>query len=1055
MKPLALEYLELLRSELGTKFESKGLHVPMFSTVSGDCVKVSSSLSVDYWSSNLLSPVLFDSAARKLMSQFSDTVLLELGPHSTLAGPLREIVSGSGISYNYVSTLLRFSSSRDNFLSALGQLYQLGVHVDFTSLVPSQKTLHNLPTYPWDRTSYWSESRVSKDWRSRRHPHHPLLGQKTAESSTLEPSWRVLLSLENEPWLRDHKVLDDVVFPLAGYIAMAGEANRQLSGIEDGYEFRHIVAHTALVLMDSQPIELITNLRSYRLTDVSTSSWYEFSISSCAGSSWIEHCHGQVRAATGPGTSTDARSISTHEVSPSKWYTRAKHVGLDYGPEFRNLANIRSSTEKLCALGRITISKSQLNTPFLAHPCTLDSSFQLMLVPLMKEGHKSCELFVPTMIEELYISPIMKSMEAKAWISDNRKQNGIDGTVDGRVVIRLRNMRLSLHLKGHPESGLDRHAAAFLHWSPDFDFLDFRSLFRTSKANEYPLVEELGLLIVLDTAEQVQGITPHAPHLDKLGSWLRSQARSAHMGTYPIVPGCHSFAKLTKSERLEAIESRYQILKQLPGEVVPVDGLLRLWKNMPGIFKGDVNPLDLLLQDNVLAKFYDSLTNNFGSFLKALSNKRPTLRILEVGAGTGGATAKIFKELLSTDSTQNPPYAVYTFTDISAGFFEQAKDRFSAVPKIEYQIFDISKDPLDQGFTSHSYDLIIAANCVHATPKLQDTLRNLESLLRPDGYLLLSEFCSDSAFPRYIFGVFSGWWIGEMDDRKDSPIISLERWDKELKSAGFSGAASFAFEREEPYNYCAAIIAQPSNTRGNFNKSVTVLCDKPSTSISHNLIKHLRSVNFEVSIAALGQDISQKQSVISTLDLEAAFFDITEERFGALKNLLRHIKPEKFLWLLPPSQIHCRDPSAAKSLDMLRIVRAELAIPVTTLEICDDETDLSTIVTKVFEKIQPYNYEDNLLPDMDFVFDRGVIKSSRFHPFSLETALKKKRKQNSNSKGFELRIEQLGLLDTLGWTEKSNKDLRPKENEVNVDVRAVGINFRVSSSSESLLLKES
>jgi acyl transferase domain-containing protein len=139
MKPLALEYLELLRSELGTKFESKGLHVPMFSTVSGDCVKVSSSLSVDYWSSNLLSPVLFNSAARKLMSQFSDTVLLELGPHSTLAGPLREIVSGSGISYNYVSTLLRFSSSRDNFLSALGQLYQLGVHVDFTSLVPSQK----------------------------------------------------------------------------------------------------------------------------------------------------------------------------------------------------------------------------------------------------------------------------------------------------------------------------------------------------------------------------------------------------------------------------------------------------------------------------------------------------------------------------------------------------------------------------------------------------------------------------------------------------------------------------------------------------------------------------------------------------------------------------------------------------------------------------------------------------------------------------------------------------------------------------------------------------
>lgn len=84
------------------------------------------------------------------------------------------------------------------------------------------------------------------------------------------------------------------------------------------------------------------------------------------------------------------------------------------------------------------------------------------------------------------------------------------------------------------------------------------------------------------------------------------------------------------------------------------------------------------------------------------------MRILEIGAGTGGLTVK-FLEQLQSDFGERL-YLKYTFTDISTGFFAQAKERFKDYEGIEYKALDISKDPLEQEFTAGEYDLIIASN---------------------------------------------------------------------------------------------------------------------------------------------------------------------------------------------------------------------------------------------------------------------------------------------------------------------------------------------------------
>jgi acyl transferase domain-containing protein len=183
------------------------------------------------------------------------------------------------------------------FLEAFGHLYQQGVKMDFAAIVPAGRCLPDLPTYPWDHAAlYCYKSRVSKEWWFRKYGHRAILGQRIPESTSFDLCWRVVLSPDDESWLSDHKVQQDVVFPLAGYVAMAGEAIRQITGIEAGYSMRHVVAHTAIVLRDSKPVEIVTTLRRHKLTDSIDSSFYDFVISSYSGSGWTKNCEGRAKA---------------------------------------------------------------------------------------------------------------------------------------------------------------------------------------------------------------------------------------------------------------------------------------------------------------------------------------------------------------------------------------------------------------------------------------------------------------------------------------------------------------------------------------------------------------------------------------------------------------------------------------------------------------------------------------------------------------------------------------------------------------------------------------
>ena len=161
--------------------------------------------------------------------------------------------------------------------------------------------------------------------------------------------------------------------------------------------------------------------------------------------------------------------------------------------------------------------------------------------------------------------------------------------------------------------------------------------------------------------------------------------------------------------------------------------------------------------------------------------RRRNVRLLEVGGGTGGTTSAILPQL--------PPRQVeYLFTDVSDLFLKRARRRFAEFSFVRYALFDIDRDIEDQGFPSHTVDLIVAANVVHAARNLEAALKRIKSLLRPGGMLILLETTQHHAWFDMSTGLIEGWQHFVDMERRDHPLLSPGQWLSALERAGFEDA---------------------------------------------------------------------------------------------------------------------------------------------------------------------------------------------------------------------------------------------------------------------------
>ncbi len=220
-------------------------------------------------------------------------------------------------------------------------------------------------------------------------------------------------------------------------------------------------------------------------------------------------------------------------------------------------------------------------------------------------------------------------------------------------------------------------------------------------------------------------------------------------------------------------------------------------KNLAAVLTGEVHPLEFYLPGGSSASIETSYTETpifrycngiSAAVMEAQARLLPPgarLRMLEIGAGTGGTTKSLLP-LLPADRT------VFLFTDVSKFFTDLSRKALHEHTFVRYRELDIERDPVPQGFPAGSFDWIVAAHVLHATRNVEETLRHVLRLLAPGGVLLLLEETRFQRKYNFSMGFLPGFDHFEDYDRRPlHPLLSSAKWREALLTAGFVDFATF------------------------------------------------------------------------------------------------------------------------------------------------------------------------------------------------------------------------------------------------------------------------
>ncbi|KAI0193448.1 fatty acid synthase S-acetyltransferase [Astrocystis sublimbata] len=1034
MAEIGDDYLALI----GAEVRGVGPGTPFFSSVTGKLLEPSQTLGSEYWKENLISPVRFCEAVNSILQHDvgKDAIFLEIGPHSALAGPLRQICTSGpspSTAIPHVPAMTRNQDCVVSFLSSLGKLHSLGASVNLQSLIPGGRCIPDLPRYPWNHQgSHWFESRLCQEWRQRQYAYHDLLGSRVVSSTQLEPVWRNVFHLRNAPWVADHKVNEDIVFPAAAYLALAGEAVRQITGINEGYKIRNIDLSMALVIPDGKPIEIITTFRPCRLTKSLNSKWWEFTVTSYNKHSWHRHCTGEVSAISDNQLGGAWKPpVLSRKLMPQRWYEAMFKRGLCLGPSFQTMQDIETATVSPNeASATVLNGRNGDEANYHIHPTVIDGMLQLLGASAVHGIARKLKHRLPTGID--MISVVRCASDLTTLVSATETSNsslvgeGRCVSTEGSIVLEASGVHLT---PVNSEDGLlDAHSAARYAWGNSIEFLTAAELIRpvSEIAASLDLLEELSTLCLHSSSSSLSASAFVHPSMIKYESWIRTQLPDT------------ADSRIKNKFTIEELANRLSETSAAPVAAA----LVQVTENLGLLLSGQM--LESVVAQETMTALYGFINEgqmDLQDFIQALGHSKPNLRVLELGIGRPPQSENMLNHLTLRDG--NVLCSKYTITSPSFIIDKNKKEGFA---NMEYVSLDISKDLAEQSFEDRQYDFIIASNVLHTTEDLQKSLVNIRKLLAPQGRLLLQELrpSTASTWAKYIFGSQPGWWKSGGDDTSIAPWLSTETWEVELLAAGFNDLETLTkTSGGEIEELNTTIIAKPVADQTT-TKQVTLLCDSDQNCRGFDFpdlfIRHFENAGYEVSTCKLEDHPTSGQQVVSLLDMSGPFLSDTDsDSFDKLKTFLGRIGDSGILWVTLSCQRDCSDPRFAQVLGFARTMRSEMLIDFATCEIESAIDSTAKQVVRVFSEFQRQRSESTgapLKPDYEYLVENGQIKVGRFYPFALSDELLTSQPDDRAS----LRISMPGKLNTLNWAWHPREE--PIHDEVEIEVHHAGLNFR-------------
>ncbi|KAH7070080.1 hypothetical protein FB567DRAFT_598626 [Paraphoma chrysanthemicola] len=1112
MEAIAVEYADLI-GVIESNCTPRQT-VPMISSVQGGPVAAKSVRTASYWVQNLLSPVLFDSALRAVLDSNNKVQLgmprrkpvydlIEVGPHSALRRPCQDIMEAHPrkAEVRYTSVLSRNSSAVKGLLDLVGTLFATGYPVSITNAnqpgrdpAEVSRCLVDLPGYPFDRSQpFWHESRISRDYRLRGEAPKSVLGARCADWTPLQPRWRKFINTREMPWVSDHVVSGNVIYPGAGMLIMALEASRQSAvgtNLIQGFVVKEALFSNPMVLRqdgdDERRVEAVCQLKPVRKLNDKDARWSEVTISTVHDDVWTEcfRCTIQLQydesqtEIDGGKEKALAGEIARKEydqafekcattLPSTSFYTYCTERGISYGPSFSILRNIRWNKDGT-ATGRVAVNQPLAEYEGIVHPAIVDAACQVCWLAPSKGLTEHMPTEVPHKLSDMYVaasgwkSADTSSVRICSTANFKEAGRGIEGRItvladDGTLLCKVGRLELSPIADDALPNGRDRKLLHGIQKEPCLSLLSSAQVMKEittedtntsivpAKTEPQKFEDALQSVISVTLSELADLDTKtRPPHLQKYMAWLRD----VHTKKLVWVADATPMATLSDLDRVH-----------------PEWGVhIAVACNLSQILRGEIDPLQVIFSTNLAERFYVDMfqrhcDTRFDRLLDLISFEKPGMKILEVGAGTGSMTSHVIAALRACEKQHGGVrFEKYTYTDISHAFFEEAKDRFKEhTGRMEFRVLDLEKDTVEQGYQEGAYDLVVAGAVLHTTESLQSTLQNVRKCLKPGGKLLFFENVLPDLALQFSFGTLSGWWRGKEDWRTGprDQYTSEAQWHELLENCGFSGNDTVLNDQDSK---TFSIIVSTAVTRREEppNAQRVLMCLDKGSDEQCNLARGIEQTLAERGVYACEScDLEDMANMsIKPEDRVIVLYELGNNRLQSLREIeFRNVqslmqKSKNILWLTETISDDEQSIFAGMSTGFLRTMRSEATnsrIVTLALERFNNDC-LSSIdhVVAVFKR----SFEESC-SETEYSIENNRVVIGRLKEEILANAKMLDASYPSLSSGrwgdgpaLKFDVGTRGTLDTLRFIEDPvyYEQLGPRD--VEVDAKAWGLNFR-------------
>lgn len=884
----------------------------------------------DYWCNHTLATVRFADGIEELKRQGCN-LFLEIGPKPTTTALGKAI---SPLSH-WIPSFTSAGSGLESIASGLGRLFAQGLSVNWQAVYNNTRIRKTaLPTYPFQKQRYWIEDTTGGflwpglDRQGRRQAAHPLLGEQLLLAEKERTIFSSRLNGLTPSFLRDHRVYDQIIFPGTGYIEILLAAAKRVFGA-DAVTVEGLLIPQALLLSENENVLVQTCLGH------KGGQQYSADIYSLKGeqgdADWLLHASCTVspqrQEETGFAiTPLDELQVKCNQqVSVEQLYQRYTEIGIQYGRSFQAIRELWTGAD--CALSRIEFSGATNN--FQLHPVLLDAAFHTLAAavpPLAKQN-----AFMPVSIDALHFYQL-PSKEVWSFVQFYKSLRNSIIEVDvqvmdaaGRLVAVVKKLKLKEVQQSVPAvagqvpmdwtyelswTAQNETTAVVQRLPPPATILEEVQEYIESQKDALAFADYQSAL------KELESLSPQyvLQAFEELGvEFVPGKKFSQHdfMGQYGVTQTQSRFLnrlfQMLEEESVLERSGRDWKMRSLPttdfgqkrtgGVNYAFSGihteaalLHRCGSALAPILRGEADPVQILFGDeeNNAGKLYDQsvgarlMNDSLQEVLKKiLAHTGPgtPLRILEIGAGTGATTACILPPLADLPHGQ----IEFLFTDISSGFFAKAKEKFQHYPFVSYQTLDIEKDPAAQGFEYGQFHLVIAANVLHATKGLHESISHIRSLLSKNGLLLLLEGTAKSKWIDLVFGSTEGWWkFRDAELRKAHPLISTDQWRQILEEHQFdvSVCSPATSKEEEAVSQQSIIMARAAERPATAKEHWVLLADKAGT--ANAMVNAMRNGHCTATLVLPDEGIAEWAFTGSR-------YAINPDNATAYQSLFRHL----------------------------------------------------------------------------------------------------------------------------------------------------------------------